>query len=479
MLKSKLFKLLFGFLIVLGLGHTPVLADDLLDKAQQAGYQLTETDLPETGIVIEATNGQIIWEKKAEQMIDASDLSNLMTIYLTLEAIEDGTLKMDTKITATANHEAISALEMKNTAISSGVEYTVKELLQLALVPSSNVASVMLSNLQDEQDATFVTKMNDKAKELGMTQTTFNTASGTPAIQFEGYYQPDGFDLYAGNQTTAKDLATLAYHLLQKFPDILDLAKAETFTILPNSLYEETIKNDNESLPKGTYSLKGVDGLKIGTSESGYQSIVTARQDGLRVITVLTGVGDAWNPETKPAIFQLSNTLVQDVFKHYEYTEILAAGEQTINDKTLQVEKDFYAVTKKDTDASFVATDGTIEWMNHLPLVADTVAPVTMSYKPLEETSLNTHPFLVSLINAVEITKLTILSVGLVFLGIIFIVMSLFIPQISKEEAKTEQPTRRREQRAKRGFPFKRVIRWLGILSLISGVVILIIQYLV
>lgn len=479
MLKSKLLKLLFGFLIVLGLGHTPVLADDLLDKAQQAGYRLTETDLPETGIVIEATNGQIIWEKNAEQIIDASELSNLMTIYLTLEAIENGTLTMDKKITATANHEAISALEMKNTAISSGVEYTVKELIQLALIPSSNVASVMLSNVQDEQDASFVTKMNDKAKELGMTQTSFNTATGTPAIQFEGYYQPYGFDLYSGNQTTAKDLATLTYHLLQKFPDILDLAKAEKFTILPNSLYEETIENDNESLPKGTNSLKGVDGLKTGSNETGYQSIVTARQDGLRVITVLTGVGDSWNPETKPALFQLSNTLIQDVFNNYEYTEILAAGEQTINDEKLQVENDFYAVIKKEENASFVATDGTIEWMNHLPLVADTVAPVTMAYKPVEDSGLETHSFLISLISAVEITKLTILSVGLVFLGLIFILMSFFIPRAKQEEPVTEKRSRRREHKKKGGFPFKSVIYWLGILSFVSGVIILLIQYLV
>nr|HPJ00185.1 serine hydrolase [Enterococcus sp.] len=160
----------------------PVIAETLLEQVTQNNYNIPETDLPETGIVIEAENGQIFWEQDATKSIDAAELSNLMTIYLTLEAIQQGELSLDKKVIATQNDEAIGQIQLlNNNNIIAGIEYTVRDLLKLAVVPSSNVATLMLANLLEEQDGRFVTQMNNKAAELGMTQTTFNTATGIPA----------------------------------------------------------------------------------------------------------------------------------------------------------------------------------------------------------------------------------------------------------------------------------------------------------
>jgi D-alanyl-D-alanine carboxypeptidase len=266
-----------------------VIAETLLEQVTQNNYNIPETDLPETGIVIEAENGQIFWEQDATKNIDAAELSNLMTIYLTLEAIQKGELSLDKKVIATQNDEAIGQIQsLNNNNIIAGIEYTVRDLLKLAVVPSSNVATLMLANLLEEQDGRFVTQMNNKAAELGMTQTTFNTATGIPAVQFNGYYQPEGYDFDAGNLTTATDLAILVYHLIREFSSILDITKELSFTVLPDSLYEETFETDNDSLYSRPFAFKGTDGLKTSQSTTGFNAITTAKQNGLRVITVIT-----------------------------------------------------------------------------------------------------------------------------------------------------------------------------------------------
>lgn len=466
---------------------TSVLADTLLEQAQEAGYQIPEANLPEAGIVIEAENGQILWEQDAEKEINPVGLSNLMTLYLTFEALKDTDLTLDTLVTTTDNQQAIGQLAtIRNNNVIAGVEYSIADLIQLAAVPSSNVATIMLSHTIDEQDGPFVTKMNQKAEELGMTQTTFNTATGVPAIEFNGYYQPEGYDFYTGNQSTAKDLAILTYHLIKDFPELLEITNQSTITVLPDSLYEESFDSENELLAGGTFASSGVDGLKYsGDTESGYHGITTARRDGWHTITVLLGVGDLSNPESKQSLFALSDTLLTSVFDTYSYTELLGAGSQTVNEETIKVENDFYVVTPKDQEASFTLTDGEITLENELPVVSDTVTPIKAAYVVEEselEQNLERFPFLTTLLNIVEITKLTILSAGAIVLGIIFLLMSAFIPGHTEEEdgAETEFETRRRQKkRKKRNLPVKQILVVVGLLSLLSGVVILSIQYLI
>lgn len=492
-MKSHTLKLFVGLVAFFCFfSSSVVLADDLLEKTQQAGYEVPENDLPEAAIVFEATHGQILYENNAEQIIDATDLSNLMTIYLVLEAIQNGTLSMDTPIVATANHEAISNLNMKNKPIYAGVEYTIKDLIQLALISSANAASVMLSNALEEQDGAFVVKMNEKAEELGMTNTTFNTATGLPAVQFEGYYQPEGFDIYTGNQTNVTDLAILTYHLLDTFPDILDLSKQTAFTILPDSLYQVEIFTDNESLSGQDFAQKGVDGLKTGTSpDSGFSYISTARQNGLRIVTILTGVGDAWNIESKSSLFKISNTLTQEIYNTYEYKDLLEAGEQVLNDEEIIVEKDLYGVLKINEEPSFVASDGLVEWMNHLPLISEDLAETTVAYQAAAEevpVELERYTFLAFLIETVEITKLTIVALGMLLLSPILLLMSLFIPRkitdtaddfehLEMEEEAFSRSDKHQKKTTSR-VPYKSIVAWTGVCLLLAGAGILIIQYL-
>jgi D-alanyl-D-alanine carboxypeptidase len=478
-LKTKKIGFLFSLLAFFYICTTTklVIAETLLEQVTQNNYNIPETDLPETGIVIEAENGQIFWEQDATKNIDAAELSNLMTIYLTLEAIQKGELSLDKKVIATQNDEAIGQIQsLNNNNIIAGIEYTVRDLLKLAVVPSSNVATLMLANLLEEQDGRFVTQMNNKAAELGMTQTTFNTATGIPAVQFNGYYQPEGYDFDAGNLTTATDLAILVYHLIREFSSILDITKELSFTVLPDSLYEETFETDNDSLYSRPFAFKGTDGLKTSQSTTGFNAITTAKQNGLRVITVITGVGNVLRPESKQAVFPISNTLTEQVFDNYEYKEIISAGQQELNKQTIQVENDWYAVVKKGEQPTFSLKDNQLTLTKSLPIISDSVSPLTASYRevtsPIEK-NIEQHTFLAKIVNVVEITKLTILALGIALLGLIFLLMSFFIPIVPDEKRKNTH-----QKRSRISFlPTKKIIRWVGIGFCFIGFSILCIQY--
>lgn len=124
----------------------------------------------------------------------------------------------------TETDQAIASIyALSNNKIVAGETYTVRELLIMTLVPSSNVTTLMLAHLiHDGDDASFLQLMNDTAQSLGMTNTHFYNATGAVFGAFEGYYSPAGSDPTASNEVTAKDMATLAYHLIKKYPEVLD-----------------------------------------------------------------------------------------------------------------------------------------------------------------------------------------------------------------------------------------------------------------
>ena len=465
---------------------TSVHAESLLKQTKQAGYTLSKDNLPEAGIVIDGENGQVLWQENAGEKINPGDLSRLMTLYLTFEAIEDGTLTLDTVVTTTETQEAISQLSgMTNTPVVAGVEYQISDLIQLSLFTSSTVATIMLANALEEHDGAFVERMNQKAAELGMTQTTFNTVTGVPADNFQGYYQPEGFDTANGNLTTAGDLALLTYHLLKNYPDCLKLAKQPQTNILSDSLYEASFESKNQLLTGKPFETDGVNGLLLGENDLGFNGIFTAQRNNWQAITVLLGAGDSTIPDSAQTLYAVGKTLIDDTFQTYSYKKILDAGEQTFNGQTITVQNDFYAVMKKDTKPELVMDEEAITLKNALPVLSDKTDPLAISYSNKEkklEQELEKHSFINHLLGVFQITKWTILALGILILGILFLLMALFIPskmtRISLRDATAWQEMNPTKQYFI-NFPYKSSLIILGLATFLIGVVILSIQYFV
>ena len=331
-------------------GALPVAAEeDLLTMAQKAGYPATADMVPKASIVVDADSGQILWGENVDLKWDPASTTKTMVVYLTFEAISQGKITLDTEVVATETDQAIAGIyALSNNKIVAGETYTVRELLTMTLVPSSNVTTLMLAHLIHEgDDASFLQLMNDTAQSLGMTNTHFYNGTGAVSGAFEGYYAPAGSDPAASNEVTAKDMAILAYHLIKKHPEVLEFTNSTQVTVKAGTPLEETFDAYNYSLPGGKYGIEGVDGLKTGSSpQAGFNAIITAKRGETRLITVVLGVGNWADQNGEYYRHFFVNTLLEHAFSTYQRQIVAPAGEQEIDGQKWMTDQDLYAMVK-------------------------------------------------------------------------------------------------------------------------------------
>jgi len=209
-----------------------------------------------------ATGGILYAEDQDDQWYPAS-LAKIMTAYLVFEAIRDGKLSLDDKITVSefANSQAPSRI-----GLPVGAQMTVEMALQALIVKSANDAAVMLAEAVSGSHEAFVQRMNATAVRLGMTRTKFANANGLPA--------PD-------QVTTARDLARLTTVVIRDFP-----AYAHLWSMEEMRIGKRRLRNHNALLR----SYDGADGMKTGfICDSGFNVVASATRDGTRLVAVVLG----------------------------------------------------------------------------------------------------------------------------------------------------------------------------------------------
>lgn len=344
-----------------------IAADELVDMAQKMypNDHVQAYNRPRSSLVIDANTGDVLWRDNVDEVRDPASMSKLMTLYLLFESMKEGKITKDTVVTATAADQSMSKIyEISNNNIVAGVDYTVPELITMTVVPSSNVATIMLANLMSNNDPdAFIDRMNEKAKELGMTNTTWNNPSGAAISTFKGLYNSYKYPNEMANQTTARDLAILVYHFIKEYPDILNYTNQAQVTVKEGTPYEETFDTYNYSLPGAKYALKGVDGLKTGSSPRGaFNYIATAKRGEQRIISVVMGVGDWSDQDGEYYRHPFGNALIEKAFADYRYKKLLDKGVQTIDGKTYTLDQPFYATVKKgEENPKLVVKDGQVE----------------------------------------------------------------------------------------------------------------------
>ena len=364
---------------VLCVGTITIHADELVDMAQKMypDEKVNPINRPKSSLIVDANTGNILWQDNIDEVRDPASMSKLMTLYLVFEAIQQGKLSENTVIKATPRDQAIANIyEISNNKIVAGVDYTVSELITMTAVPSSNATTVMLANYLSNNDPdTFLDMMNAKAKELGMTNTKWFNASGAAAVSFKGLYTPQRYDNNAANQTTARDLAILSYNFVKNYPNILNYTNKSVVTVKKGTPYEETFETYNYSLPGARYAIKGVDGLKTGSSPRGaFNYIATIKRGKQRLISVIMGVGNWSDQDGEYYRHPFGNALIEKAYADYEYKKIFKAGEQTINGKRYNLSKDFYATVKKGSSAKPVVENGVLKNDNGLKQLSSLIA---------------------------------------------------------------------------------------------------------
>ncbi len=214
-------------------------------------------------IVVDADTLEIIHARQIDELRYPASLTKVMTLYLTFDALNAGTLKLKEpiRVSKVAARTPPSKLGLK-----AGQTITVENLIKALAVKSANDAAVVLAERLAGSEAAFAQQMTAKARSMGMMKTTFKTANGLP--------HPD-------QQSSARDMAKLASNILNNHRRYYHY-----FGLTHFSYNDRSYKNTNGLL----HWLEGVDGFKTGyTRASGYNLIISAQREGRRLIAVVLG----------------------------------------------------------------------------------------------------------------------------------------------------------------------------------------------
>lgn len=308
-----------------------------------------EPDLPvQSAIAVEADTGKILYEKDSDKKREVGGLSTLLTTYLIFEAIHDKKLSLKDPIKL--SEEALALNDIKGAGILpiEANQYTVDQLLTALLVGNSSTAAFALAEKVGGSEKSFVEKMKQKLSEWGIQSPHLINATGLNTQTISG--DPDGKE--DENQLSAYDIAVIAKHLLQDFPEVTK------YTSKPTALFSNTqIENPNLMLEGMPNYRSGVDGLQVSNStKGGITFAASTTQNGIHMITVVLGVeavdGDPY------ARFVATSSLMNYVVRTFVSSIVVKKGDTygkskvAITDGKFEsvsavAKKDFYVVVKQ------------------------------------------------------------------------------------------------------------------------------------
>ena len=236
-------------------------------KKEEGGF---DGDAP-TAILIEANSGSVLFEKNADELRAPSSMMKLMTAETVFHAIKQGEVKLADEYRISENAWRKGGAPSGGSTMFAAIhsKISVDDLLHGAIIHSGNDACIALAEGIAGNERIFADMMTKRARELGLTQSTFANSNGLPD---------------PGNKMTVRELAKLARYVVQTYPDLYKLFGEREFTW--NKIRQQ---NRNPLL----LSLEGADGLKTGfTKEGGYGMVGSAVQNGLRLIVVVNGLED-------------------------------------------------------------------------------------------------------------------------------------------------------------------------------------------
>lgn len=252
-----------------------------------------------SAVLMDVDTGTVIFNKNMDEQLPPASITKIMTMLLVMEEVEKGNLQWKDMVRTS---EYAASMGGSQIFLEPGEEMTVEDMLKGVAMASANDASVALAEKIGGSEEAFVQKMNEKAKQIGMTNTHFVNPNGLPA---DNHY------------TTAHDIAVMSKELM-KYEQITKFTGA----------YQDYLRKDTDrpfwlvNTNKLVRFYDGVDGLKTGyTREAKFCLAATAKKDNFRVIAVVLG-----EPDTKTRNAEVGKML-DYAFSQYTNYPIVKAGD--------------------------------------------------------------------------------------------------------------------------------------------------------
>ena len=246
-------------------------------------------DFSKSSILMCADTGDIIYENNAYEHLSPASVTKVMSMLLILEALESGKISLSDEVVTSKNAVAMGGSQIW---LEEGEKMTVDELLKAVAVASANDACTALAEYIAGSTTSFVSMMNERAKELGLENTNFENCTGLD-------------DTATNHYSCAYDIAVISREVMQH-----ELIKDYTTIWLDYLRNGETELNNTNKLVN-TYN--GITGLKTGTtSKAGFCVCATAERDGLSLISVVLGA------DTSEDRFTSASNMLDYGFANYQ-----------------------------------------------------------------------------------------------------------------------------------------------------------------
>ncbi len=218
-------------------------------------------------ILMDFDTGAILFEKNSDALMPPASMSKLMTVTMLMERLKDGSLTMEDTFPVSEKAWRKGGSKM---FVEVGKRVKVSDLLRGIIIQSGNDACIVVAEALGGSEEGFAQAMTERAREIGLMQSTFKNATGWP---------------HPEHNMTARDLAILAKYIIKNFPDYYGIFAEKSFT------YSKIKQGNRNPL---LYTNSGSDGLKTGHTEaSGYGLTGSAKRGERRLLLVLNGLDSA------------------------------------------------------------------------------------------------------------------------------------------------------------------------------------------
>jgi D-alanyl-D-alanine carboxypeptidase (penicillin-binding protein 5/6) len=246
-------------------------------------------------ILVDLQADQVLYAKNPDEPLPPASMSKLMTAFMVFERLEEGRLSLDDTLPVSEKAWRKGGSKM---FVEVGSRVRVEDLLRGIIVQSGNDACIVVAEALGGSEEAFAEQMTARARELGLTHTTFKNASGWP--------DPE-------HLMSVRDLATLARTLIERFPNYYTLYSEKEFTFNGIRQYSRNPLLHRDS---------GADGLKTGyTEEAGYGLTASAVRDGRRLVLVLAGLERAEDRARE------AERVLEYGYRQFKSYQLFSAGE--------------------------------------------------------------------------------------------------------------------------------------------------------
>ena len=247
-------------------------------------------------VLMDPLSGRVIMEHNSNERLPPASLTKMMTAYIVERELDEGRISMSDMVPISVK---AWRTEGSRTFVQEGTSVSVEDLLKGVIIQSGNDASVALAEFVAGSEGAFVDIMNQQAQLLGMKDTHFENATGLPS---------------ADHFSTAYDLAVLARHIIQDYPENYPLYAQKHFT------YNNIRQPNRNSL---LWRDDSVDGLKTGhTEEAGYCLVASAKRGETRLIATVMGTSSS------EARAQEVQKMLNYGFRYFETERLFRAGQE-------------------------------------------------------------------------------------------------------------------------------------------------------